>query len=135
MTSAIPDGFSIEALTELLDSAPREDEIKQAHDQDCSGCPECDVTEQAIEDAAHEGLNLMCEKVEDPLVHKVALLKVANNMVAWHTKVGEAAMENGQVEMGAAWLRDAGKWQAVMDILMSIAIGPNDTYLIGHEQN
>jgi len=134
MTSSIPDSFSPKALEELLESAPKEEELKAQHSDDCPGCPECeDPTEKAIEDAAHAGLDLMCDMVKDPLVHKVALLKVANNMVAWHTTVGENAMERGDTECGAAWLRDAGKWQAIMDIAMSISLGGNDTYLVGHE--
>ena len=126
MTSSIPDSFSTSDLESLLDSAPKEQEIKEP-------TPTFNNYEQQLEDAANEGLSLMCEKIDDPLVHKVATLRVANNMAAWHTKVGEAAMERGDTDCGTAWLRDAGKWQAVMDIILSIGLGDKDTYLIGHD--
>ena len=128
MTSSIPDSFSLDEHSNLLENAPQEEDLKAHHSNDCPGCPECEITEDAIDEAAHKGLDLMCELISDPVVHKVALLKVANNMVAWHTTVGENANERGDTDCGTAWLRDAGKWQAIMDIAMSIGLGPNDTY-------
>ena len=120
--SSIPDSLSTADLQAMLADAPKE------HDQDCPGCPECDgeYSEANQESAVEQGLTLMIEQCDDPAVHKMAVLKVCNNMVHWHTKVGEAAMERGDTDCGTAWLRDAGKWQAVMDIVMSIGLGPND---------
>ena len=109
----------------MLESAPKEEEIKQ----EAEGV----YTESAIEEAVWEGLQLMQDRVHDPVAHKLAVLKVCNNMVAWHSKVGETAHERGETECGNAWLRDAGKWQAVMDIVMSISLGDNDCWTIGHD--
>ena len=128
MTSSIPDSFSLDELSSLLETAPQEEELK-AHSSDCPGCPECEITEDSINAAAHAGLDLMCERCDDPVVHKAALLQICNNMVQWHTRVGENANERGDSDCGTAWLRDAGKWQAIMDIAMSISLGPNDHYL------
>jgi hypothetical protein len=128
MTSSIPDSFSTSDLEAMLESAPKEDEIKQQHSDDCPGCPECEITDQKIEKAAEAGLELMVEQCDDPVVHKLALIKVAHNMAAWHTRVGENANDRGDTDCGTAWLRDAGKWQAIMDIAMSIGLGPNDSW-------
>ena len=47
-------------------------------------------------------------------------------MVDWHKAVAIRQLEEGNQESMGAWMRDAGKFQAVMDILSSIAIGPED---------
>ena len=126
MTSSIPDSFSLDELSSLLETAPQEEDLR--HSDDCPGCPECEITAEKIDAAAHEGLDLMCKRIDDPVVHKAALLAICNNMVLWHTRVGENAHERGDTDCGTAWLRDAGKWQAIMDIAMSIGLGPNDHY-------
>lgn len=129
MTSSIPDRFSSADLEAMLESAPKEDELKAQHSDDCPGCPECEITEEKITQAAHEGLDLMCERIDDPVVHKAALLQICNNMVMWHTRVGQHQFADGEEACGTAWTRDAGKWQAIMDIAMSISLGPNDSFI------
>ena len=129
MTASVPDSFSMDELSNLLENAPQEEDLRAQHSDDCPGCPECEITDEKIENAAHAGLDLMCEQCDDPVVHKLALLKVAQNMVAWHTRVGENANERGDTDCGTAWLRDAGKWQAIMDIATSISLGPNDSWI------
>lgn len=131
MTSSIPDSFSMDELSNLLENAPQEEDLRAQHSDDCPGCPECEITEDRITLAAHQGLELMCERIDDPVVHKAALLQICNNMVGWHTRVGENAHERGDTDCGTAWSRDAGKWQAIMDIAMSISLGPNDFYTAG----
>ena len=105
----------------MLESAPKEEELKSKSSDD-------DITEDSIENAADAGLNLMCEQCDDPVVHKLALIKICHNMVLWHTRVGQNAQERGDEDCGIAWTRDAGKWQAIMDIAMSIGLGPNDSW-------
>ena len=129
MTSSIPDSFSTSDLEAMLESAPKEDELKAQHSDDCPGCPECEITEEKITAAAHEGLELMCKLIDDPIVHKAALMQVCNNMVQWHTKVGQRQFADSEEACGTAWMRDAGKWQAIMDIAMSISLGPNDFFV------
>lgn len=109
----------MDELSNLLENAPQEDELKAPQE----------ITEALIESVADDGLQFMVERCDDPVVHKLALLKIAQNMVLWHSKVGEAANERGDEDCGTAWLRDAGKWQAIMDIVTSINIGPNDHWV------
>ena len=118
----------MDQLSDLLESAPQEEELKAKHSDDCSGCPECEVTDERVEFAASEGLTHMFELCDDPVVHKVAILQIAQNMVLWHSKVGTTNFNNGDEDCGTAWTRDAGKWQAIMDIVMNINLGPNYTW-------
>ena len=122
MTSSnIPDSFSPQELEAMLKDAIKESDLnfKQQTESDW---------EERVHSAAHEGLELMVQNINDPVVHKAALLRICNNMVEWHTKVGEQANQETETEAGTAWLRDAGKWQAIMTIALSISLGPNDFF-------
>ena len=121
--TATPDSFSTADLQALLANAPIEDEV-HAQEIDLDN-----LTEDQIHEIVSEGLNLMTSKIQDPVVHKVALLRIASNMALWHTKVAEGHFERGCVEGGTSWMRDAGKFQAIMDIALSIHLGDNDQWL------
>ena len=121
--TATPDSFSTADLRALLANAPIEDEVH---------APQIDPqnpTEEQIEDVVNEALSLMTDKINDPVVHKLALLKIASNMALWHTKIGEKHFSEGCTEGGTSWMRDAGKFQAIMDIALSISLGDNDQWL------
>ena len=127
MTSSVPDSFSMDELSNMLENAPQEEDL-HAHASDCS-CNDCDdkeFTPELIEKIARECLEAASDKCKDPLVHKVMAMIVIGNMVDWHRHVASRQLEEGnEISMGA-WMRDAGKFQACMDILTSIAIGPDD---------
>jgi hypothetical protein len=53
-------------------------------------------------------------------------MMVVSRMVDWHKHVASRQLEEDNQESMGAWMRDAGKFQACMDILCSIAIGPDD---------
>ena len=121
MTSSnIPDSFSMDELSNMLENAPQEDELHASQEEDDK------FTEEFMEKAANEGLDLMTDSCKDPAVHKLAVLKVCHNMIVWHTHVGEAAFAVETLAAAHAWLRDAGKWQSMMDIVSNISLGDND---------
>ena len=43
-----------------------------------------------------------------------------------HRQVAMAQFEEGNEKSGICWMRDAGKFQAMMDSLVNISIGPDD---------
>ena len=124
MTSSVPDSFSMDELSNMLENAPQEEDL---HAANCS-CNDCDkeFTPEYIESVAQEVLELATEKCPDPLVHKVIAMMVICRMVDWHKGVARKQLEDGNEQSMGAWMRDAGKFQACMDILTSIAIGPDD---------
>ena len=126
MTSAVPESFNLDQLSELLENAQSEDDLHTADNSDKELSPEF------IEDVALKALDTATEQCPDPLVHKVMAMMVISRMVDWHKGVAIRQLEDdNQLSMGA-WMRDAGKFQAVMDILSSIAIGPED-FTCNHE--
>ena len=121
MTSSIPESFNMDQLSELLESAQSEDDLHTAADNS-----DKELTPEFIESVAQEVLEIATDKCPDPLVHKVIAMMVICRMVDWHKGVAIKQLEDGNQESMGAWMRDAGKFQACMDILTSIAIGPDD---------
>jgi hypothetical protein len=117
MTSSIPDSFNLDELSAMLENAPQEEELHTT---------EKELTPEFIEKVAMDALDMATEACPDPLVHKVIAMMVIHRMVDWHKHVASRQLEEGNEASMGAWMRDAGKFQAVMDILCSIAIGPDD---------
>ena len=121
MTASVPNEISMGELNEFYESATQESAIELAK-PDPDGC----YSEEQIMDPVHDALQQISEIIPDPSAHKYAMIKIADNMQRWHTTVAQAALAEGKTESSEAWLRDAGKFQAVMDILFSVHLGEND---------
>ena len=127
MTS-VPDSFNIDQLEEMLETAPNEELLHAT-----VGCnDDKELTSEYIENVAQEALEFATEKCHDPLVHKVMAMMIVCRMIDWHKHVAQRQLDDGNIECMAAWMRDSGKFQSVMDILCSIAIGEND-FTCNHE--
>ena len=121
MTSSIPESFNMDQLSELLETAQSEDDLHTAADNS-----DKELTPEFIESVAQEVLELATDKCPDPIVHKVIAMMVICRMVDWHKGVATKQLEDGNEQSMGAWMRDAGKFQACMDILCSIAVGLHD---------
>ena len=125
MTSSIPNSFNPDELARLMESAPQEAEV-HAHPEGC-GCPDCpDKDPDAIDAIANKYLDMAEEAYSSPVTHKVMAMKVICRMIEWHTKMGEEMIKDGEIESGVCWLRDAGKFQSIMNILTNISVGRDD---------
>ena len=51
---------------------------------------------------------------------------LAQRMLEFHSKCGVMQIEDGETMSAVAWLRDAGKFQAVLNILATISCGDDD---------
>ena len=119
MTASIPDGMSFSDLESLLENAP----------SDVTDAPQTDDDEDTSPDLqkiADKYLELALDEENNPMVHKLMIMRALSNMVEWHNTLGFNYFEDNETDIGAAWLRDAGKFQACMDIILSIKIGPDD---------
>ena len=128
MTQSIPSGFSSEDLEAMLKNARHEDECR------CEQCEvsgegpygEAGLTKEQVEKLAYDLLDQAAEACNDPIVHKLMFIMIANNMLMWHSKMGENFAKSGDGEQAMGWLRDAGKFQAILNILDTISVGPDD---------
>lgn len=124
MTASIPNGFSSDDLERLLDSA-RQD-ITDAKPSGEGPYGDAGLTQSELEALAEKFIDESLEDCNDPMYHKLIVITLIYRFATWHTKIGEQCFEKGQTASGACWLRDAGKFQSMLDSLMSIQIGEDD---------
>ena len=127
MTASIPNGFSSDDLEALLASARAAKEIEAADEPTGEGpYGRQRLTRDQLESLAEELLDESLERCSDPMLHKLMTLTIVMRFAEWHKKIASAHFEKGDTNTGGAWMRDAGKFQAVMDILTSVSLGPDD---------
>ena len=122
MTSSVPDSFNLDELSAMLENAPQEEDLHVCADND----DKQEFTPEYIESVAQECLELATEKCADPLVHKVMCMMIVSRMIEWHNNCAERQLDDGNIQSAACWYRDAGKFQAMMDSLVNIGVGPDD---------
>jgi hypothetical protein len=121
----IPDSFSSDQLKEMMAEA-----IPEEIAHKCELCEEDievgegphgsqQLTDQQVIDCAKAALNETESICDDPIIHKVMLHMIVDNMLMWHRTVGEKLDAH-------PWSRDAGKFQAIANILDTISVSDND---------
>ena len=116
--TATPDGISFSDLQDMMKKAPKEQDIK-ASTWDGK-------TREEIEALAEKACESALEECNDPMVHRAMLEVILVNMLRWHTTAGVSHLEEDETKVGVCWLRDAGKFQACMEILAGINFGHDD---------
>ena len=119
MSASVPNKISMDDLTAALESAPAEEELR-------TNLEKREYSQEYIEQVASDALDMASDLVKDPVVHKVMAMMILNRMATWHSMVGEANYKDGQEETAVCWLRDAGKFQSMMDSLVVISVGDSD---------
>ena len=117
MTSSIPDAFSPEELQRMLAEAQPEPEVTTDPDYQ---------SDEYICEIAQEAIDLACDKSAGPMVHKVMLHQIIQHMFDWHVNMANKLLEDGMTDPAMGWARDAGKWQAIMNILSTISVQNDD---------
>lgn len=116
----------MDELEKALELAPKEEDLGRAviDDAECT-CGD-DLSPEFIERIAEDALQYASDKCSDPLVHKVMSMMIIQRMVQWHTLMALAQFEEGNNDSGTCWMRDAGKFQSMLDSLVNITVGPDD---------
>nr|BDD47428.1 hypothetical protein 6 [Pelagibacteraceae bacterium] len=119
MTQSIPNGFSMDQLQNMLENAQSEPTPEP------KGMGE--ATQDQIMELADRVLTDALQEINDPLVHKAIMCAIINNFIRWHNSMADHAIESNQErETVACWSRDAGKFQAISNILFTINCGEGD---------
>ena len=116
-----PDGISFSDLQEFIKDAPKETEVQKQAESLYGG-----KTGAEMIDIVNRHLDEISKEVNHPLSHKIAVLEIVNNMIDWHTNVSNKMIEDGEHASAVAWAKDAGKFQAIMNILITISVGNDD---------
>lgn len=121
MSTSVPDGISFADLEKLAKDAPDDTSTELRHEGPFNG-----LDEDQLKDLVDAHLDLIHEACPDPMFAKAVLWRLINNMMHWHTEAGKRQFEEGDPESAVYWLRDAGKFQAMANLLQTINVGPND---------
>lgn len=116
-TPNVPDGLSSADLQSLMEAAQAEPEVPTDPDAQ---------SQERIIDIAQEAIDYATERSSGPVVHKAMLHMIVQRMFEWHTAICKEMIEDGQTPSGIGWARDAGKFQAIMNILITISVDEND---------
>ena len=120
MSTSVPDGISFADLEALAKDAPDDTAIVPTKG------PFNGLSENQLKDLVDAHLDIIHEACPDPMFAKALLWRLINNMVHWHTEAGKSQFEDSEYDAAVCWLRDAGKFQAIGNILQTINVGPND---------
>ena len=121
MSSSVPDSVSFDELKDLRDEAAAREAQPPKSDAHYDG-----KTKEEVVDIAMDLVQEAIAKCNDPMVHKIMMMMIIDNFLEWHTKAGMNQMENGEPRSVVCWLRDAGKFQAIANILDTVNTGPHD---------
>ena len=124
MTASVPESFSMDDLESAMEQARHEDECHASNDTD-------KYSKEFITREIEEALDLMIQRIQDPCVHKIAMQMICSRMIEYHTQMAHQMIDHAQNEgpgrqCMTAWMRDAGKFQAIATILSGISLGDND---------
>ena len=119
----VPDNISFDELQQLAREAHDREDLKAQEESVDTSHQEW---QQEVSNAAEAGLKASLEQCEDPMVHKLMALRIMSNMVDWHTRMGESLAQEDETKAAVAWLRDAGKFQSIINILLEIQVGNQD---------
>lgn len=115
----IPDSISTGDLQELFENAPTGEAIQAPDNLTAS-----DLTELA-EGVLDEAVGPLSGE-QACLLHKIMFHAIAEQQLAFHSKMGHELAKEGEPTAAMAWLRDAGKWQAILNIATTITAGNDD---------
>ena len=119
MTQSIPDGMSFSDLEALAENAPQDITDKVIG-------PYGGLTQEQVEDACQKLIDQMNEICDHPQICKSMIWHLNDILLEWHTRTGINEAEEGNIRSTAGWLRDAGKFQAIANILCTVSCGPED---------
>lgn len=115
--TATPDGISMEKLLAFQKTAVNEEpEVQQL----INGQPVSKFISSVdeLQDALHK-------KHSHPMTAKKLIMDNLAVLIGWHTDRGISEFNEGNDCCGVAWLRDAGKCQAAMQLILSVIL-PDD---------
>lgn len=117
MTSLIPDSFNLDELQAMLDNAPSENEVS---DSDRSS------DKDSILDDVESAMAAVNRITDQALAHKLVAIQILHNLFEWHDTVGGNCVSDSNLDQAKSWLKDAGKFQAIMNILQTISVDNDD---------
>ena len=126
MTSSIPDGISFEDLEGLASQAAAREDAEAEKEAG----PYAGKTAKELVEYVHNEIERMSNDVPHAMLPKIVAYEMLNSLLGWHSRKGMSISEGGTEEDRCAaamcWHRDAGKFQAILNILDTINCGEGE---------
>ena len=121
-----PSSFNMDDLNKLMESAKPEAEAhaELANEQERWSWGTASVDD--ICDMAERVEAFMEEQLDHPILAKVLLDRILIRMIGWHSSCGVQESQEGRHKSALMWGRDAGKFQAIANILDTITVCNDD---------
>ena len=121
MNNQFPDSISSDELQSILEEAITEPKHETASERVERLC---DIASKACEFDELDGC-------DEAMVHKIMLLELATRFMHFHNHAGSKVLNDDlrderKQACSQAWFRDAGKFQAIVNILNTIEITDDD---------
>ena len=84
------------------------------------------LTQDQLCDLVDEMVALGEEKCGHPMLAKLTIFHLMDKLIEWHSRAGEKLAEDGELRQASGWLKDAGKLQAVCNILSNVEVCEDD---------
>lgn len=123
--SATPDSISFEDLADLMLDAK-----KEVEPVDKEAAPYDGRTADEVSEVVKDKLSDMTDEINHPIVHKLAACEIIHSLMDWHTKAAERLVDDNETVAAIGWAKDAGKFQAIMNILTTISVCDDDFTVI-----
>ena len=111
----VPDKISMDDLHSHLEHAVQEDEVTKS---------------SSIAEEAEYWVKTSCQSSDKPvLLHKLMAVDIIRHLFHYHQSIAESIQneaESDELAIANSWLQDAGKFQAILNILMTIECDPDD---------
>ena len=117
--SDFPEAMSMADLMALQETAKSDETDKLAG-------PYGGYTKEQVIDIVSDMLEELTDKIKHPIAPKVAMHMIVDHMIDWHTNASVQMIEDGNGRHAVCWARDAGKFQALANILQTISVANDD---------
>tara|TARA_B100001778_G_scaffold64600_3_gene50583 strand:- start:7459 stop:7863 length:405 start_codon:yes stop_codon:yes gene_type:complete len=131
MTASVPNSISSSALEDLFlekiaDNVLGElnqeaEDEKQAEKAIYAG----HTAEQMLK-FVDEHTDAAIDTIAHPMVHKLMVLKILDQMITWHEDVAEKELDKGKGMNALSWAVDLGKLKAAYETFQSVSLGDDD---------
>ena len=118
MSTSVPDGISFSDLQALAKQAPEEASVPAGPYDGLTKDELLELVDTIVDDAH--------EKCGHPMIAKALIIDTVSRLLHWHSQSGLDQSADGENKSAMYWHRDAGKLQAILCLIDSISMGPDD---------
>lgn len=119
-TNSAPDAISFGDLQKLAENAPQEAKPTKGDG------PFDGMTEKQVMELVEKTILSAEAECEHPMYAKAMIVSLIDKLIEWHSRTAYHLSEDGDHSHAVGWARDAGKLQAIANIIYTISISRED---------